>query len=710
MSDLPLTWSAGWEKRYFKVVIRCAGLEVGGTRPEQLDTAGCIKWAETLQLSIHGKNETLVAIVVSSRNPGGDSWCLVPGCRFESSVKEGHSDWRPPFAQSGAGPTFCAELKTVLEGDKSQGAATDLEEILDGNGNQGSAGESPASGHKTQRTVDPYLATADSAGTDAPRTVLVSERDSKHNWPARPESLTLSMSQGMIPLCLSPTPAPRPQLSAQTSTLVPNGGSISARGRDGNCEESKSESAAVPSFSGAGTHGMAHQPTGGRPVPKKSNASVLRPCLSRASGWRRVGSVGSPALRLPEAHFLTFLVKGESFRSGNPSIHPWWKKQGGCGTTAWTSLVSDVLETEENAQMNLRSTAWHGMDNRRMRWSGTQPAKESERTTSADVPDPSMEVVERNTDPRLRRDVNLSKVVKPRSGEPARHAVSTSSTVSQWTTSTHAITPLSDEEDVQVKGDATRAPGADLHLPPELVYTPGPPVNPSSSALTVVEGEVKSRSVHPAKDLLSTWQSSTFEDHATCVPGHVLIPPEEAPLQTERLMPRGKPSSVEIPRPHDSMSHVTAVARPPPPWAVEPPPHFQTRTVQLPHIPANIGGTDRVYVTCVSPRSVSAGCEFELRVSASFLQIPDGPSRAELRERRKEGAIDGGVSAAMMAERTKRVTVKLVSGEGVDHEQQHAYQVTVGWSSTEGCFLVILYSVDGLHVRCHRCRSSKLLN
>lgn len=661
------------------MVIRCAGLEVGRTRPEQLDTVGCIKWAETLQLSIHGKNKTLVAIVVSSRNPGGDSWCLVPGCRFESlPVKEGHSVWWPRFAQSGAGPTFRVELETVLEGDKSQGAATDLKKVLDGNKSQGSAGQSPASGHNTHEPLDPYLATAGSAGTDEPRTVLVSERDSKHNWLARPESLTLSLAQGMAPLCSSPTPAPRPPLSAQTSTLGPNGGSISARGRDGNYEESKSESTAVPSFPGADTHGMAHQRTGGRPVPKQSNASVLRPSLSRASGWPRVGSVGSPAPRLPEAHFFTFLVNGDSFRSGNPSIHPWATQQGGCGTTGWTGLASDGLKTEEKAQLNLRSTAWHGMDNRRMRWSGTQPAKESESTTSADVPCRSMEVGETNTDPRLRRGVTMSEVGRPRSGEPARHAVDTSSTVSQSTTPTHATVPLSDEEDEQVRGDATRSSGADVHLPPELVYTPGSPVNPSPFTLTEVEGEVKSRSVDPAKDLLSTGQSSTFEDHSTCVPGHVLIPSEKAPFQTERLMPRGKPSSGEIPRPHDSMPHVTAVARAPPPWAVESPPHFQTRTVQLPQIPANIEGADRVYFTCVSPRSVRAGCEFQLRVSASFLQVSDGPPRAELWERGKEGAIDGSMSAAMMAERNNMVTVKLVSGEGVGHEQQHSCHVTAG--------------------------------
>lgn len=119
------------------MVISCAGLRLGETLPEELTTDGCIEWVEPLQLSTRGRNESLVGIVVSSRHLGGDSWCQVPGCRFECSLLElGHSVWRQPLARDGAGPILRANVETVFEGDDGPEGADNPGTLIEGDKNQ----------------------------------------------------------------------------------------------------------------------------------------------------------------------------------------------------------------------------------------------------------------------------------------------------------------------------------------------------------------------------------------------------------------------------------------------------------------------------------------------------------------------------------------------------------------------------------------------
>ena len=136
-------------------------------------------------------------------------------------------------------------------------------------------------------------------------------------------------------------------------------------------------------------------------------------------------------------------------------------------------------------------------------------------------------------------------------------------------------------------------------------------------------------------------------------------------------------------RPNDALedavqrsdSHVANVARAPPPGAVEATPRPQTRAVQRSETPADIKHADAVYFTCVSPRSVRKACEFQLRVSASSRQVQDDLLQTVSREEASERTIYESVPGALRIGRGKRVTVALVSGEGVDHEQ-HGYCVT----------------------------------
>ena len=115
------------------MVIFGANLEVGETRPDQAHTGGCIEWAEPLQLSVHGKNESLVAVVVSSRHSGGGSWCVVPGCQYESVPAEmGRSVWHSLPAHLSHGSTFRAEVETVLQEDSTEGVAEHVETFVKG--------------------------------------------------------------------------------------------------------------------------------------------------------------------------------------------------------------------------------------------------------------------------------------------------------------------------------------------------------------------------------------------------------------------------------------------------------------------------------------------------------------------------------------------------------------------------------------------------
>lgn len=668
------------------MVIRCDGSEVATTRPGKVDCFGGIQWVETIQFFMHGENENIDAIVLSSRRSSGDSWCFVPGCLFETfNVKFGHSTWAPPSTSPGSGPTFCAELETFLEGDDSRGSVTHLETVLNGGKSpeaakhsearvdaekrQGDTRQAPTSGHYKQKAVNPFLDAEGGAGTGESRPVSVSPQDSEAVWLAR---------------------------------------------------------------SGAETHGMARPREGSYPVPKQLNASVSGSTLSGASCDPVKGSFGYSALRLPEAHFFTYLVKGESFQPRHQTTSACDTTCDDCGASGWKGLADDGLETEKEPKETLRRKEWHDTDGRRVRWCWIQPPSESGGITISAVPYPSTGVGERNVGPRPHPVGYVSHAADPRPAEHTLHAVKWSSTVPQSTASPHEPAPLasrSGEEEGNVTGDATRASGAGGYFPPELAYTPRTWCFPSFRALHGVDVELKSRPVHHVKNLLSTRGSTTRENLATCVPAFAPISSEHNSFRTERLMPRNKPCPpsgdnslrrerlmprsephpTEIRRPHDSGSHVMPIARAPSHRAVAPIPPFQTRTVQLPETLSNTGG-NRIYFTCVSPRSVSAGCEFQLRVAASFLQIPDDPSLEESRGRGKEGVIQAGVPGSLTVEQSKRVTAELVSGDGVGHKQKHASHIMMDCQSKERFCYLIHFMVEGANLRSRGCRSTGLFN
>lgn len=120
----------GGSTRTFKVKF-CAGTAAVETAP--LDADDSIEWTELIEMRVHDAEAPLVATIFSTRSSMGP-WSLVPGGRFEGfPVNACPSVWRP---MSGAGPSFSAELETVLEGNSSK-EDVELPPMLDRLTNEG---------------------------------------------------------------------------------------------------------------------------------------------------------------------------------------------------------------------------------------------------------------------------------------------------------------------------------------------------------------------------------------------------------------------------------------------------------------------------------------------------------------------------------------------------------------------------------------------
>ena len=117
LDDLPSFKSDTRGTGLVKVIFR-TGTAAAETQPKKPNAYGAIEWTELIEMWVNDGDETLVATIVS-RESSTDPWRLVTGGRFEHSVRARQAVWKRRSDTPGIGPNFHAELKALLQRDRS---------------------------------------------------------------------------------------------------------------------------------------------------------------------------------------------------------------------------------------------------------------------------------------------------------------------------------------------------------------------------------------------------------------------------------------------------------------------------------------------------------------------------------------------------------------------------------------------------------------